>query len=800
MVQPFAPLRYDENPIPLVTNWVAGESAFDAPRAPSGEDEIGPPRCDKCRAYINPWVRFTDGGRRWACNLCGGETHTPASYFANLAPSGQRLDHHDRPELQFGTVDFAVPREYWAPQPKGDMVLEAEDESAATIAAAGDALATTGADLLGALQSSLGQTPVRGSTPQPGHREKLKEEQRRQRRPQPLGRVFVIDVSANSSQRFIVREVCEAIRRALYGEKKENGEEDEEVIGKGERVAFITVGQTVGFWNLAPALSQPQLLVVSDLDDMYCPLIGGFLVDPTTSKSQVDALLTLIPNMYEPRPDGTACAMGAALKGALAGLRAIGGQVNYFLSALPVLGPGKLKPRDDPAVMGTDKEKTLYQPGDSFWRVIADEYAECGVGVNTFVFPDKVIDLASIGAPSMTTGGEIIFHPRFDPVRDRDALQEEVKRVVVRETAYNAMVRVRCSNGLRVNEHTGCFYQRTMTDLEFGTIDESKAFTAQFKHDGHRLNDREMSYVQVAILYTSCNGERRVRCLNLCMPVSSLIGNVFRFADFDATVTTFYKDAVAQLPYKNLREIRKNAIERANRVLYMYRKHCAPAVQSGQLILPEGFKLLPLYTLCMVKSKPIKGGNVIADVRVHYKQMAKSMSAGAIMNILYPKMLAVHDLAETYGFPGPNGRLRLPRNMRLSYNYMVPEGAYLMSDGEVSYIWFGHSVSPRILDDLYGVENLDELDTRITRLPKLPTTLSTQVRNILTHFERLAGRALPLMVIRQDRDGLELDFANHLIEDANNDALSYTDYLMTAHKAITNDISGKSDGWKAPWS
>lgn len=27
-------------------------------------------RCKKCRAYINPFVRFSDQGRRWACNLC----------------------------------------------------------------------------------------------------------------------------------------------------------------------------------------------------------------------------------------------------------------------------------------------------------------------------------------------------------------------------------------------------------------------------------------------------------------------------------------------------------------------------------------------------------------------------------------------------------------------------------------------------------------------------------------------------------------------------------------------------------
>lgn len=191
---------------------------------------------------------------------------------------------------------------------------------------------------------------------------------------------------------------------------------------------------------------------------------------------------------------------------------------------------------------GTDKEKALFAPSDAFWRVTADELAECGVGVNTFVFPDQACDLASVGALSAVTGGEMFFHPKFNPVRDRDALNDEIKRVIVRETAYNATVRIRCSNGLRIAEHNGAFYQRSLTDLEFGTLDESKAFTATVKHEGHRLDDRQSAYVQVATLYTSSSGERRVRVLNASFPVSGLIGNVFRFADFDATVVMMFKD------------------------------------------------------------------------------------------------------------------------------------------------------------------------------------------------------------------------------------------------------------------
>ena len=53
--------------------------------------------------------------------------------------------------------------------------------------------------------------------------------------------------------------------------------------------------------------------------------------------------------------------------------------------------------------------------------------------------------------------------------------------------------------------------------------------------------------------------------------------------------------------------------------------------------------------------------------------------------------------------------------------------------------------------------------------------LSTQVRNILTHLERILSHTLPIIIVRQNMDGMELEFANMLVEDSNNDALSYTD-------------------------
>jgi protein transport protein SEC24 len=59
----------------------------------------GPIRCVRCRAYINPFFSFLDGGRSFLCNLCGMVNPTPSEYFCETDENGYRRDHAERPEL-----------------------------------------------------------------------------------------------------------------------------------------------------------------------------------------------------------------------------------------------------------------------------------------------------------------------------------------------------------------------------------------------------------------------------------------------------------------------------------------------------------------------------------------------------------------------------------------------------------------------------------------------------------------------------------------------------------------------------
>ncbi len=102
ILQPLAPLQAGERPIPVLDF-----------------GELGPPRCSRCRAYINPFMTFRSGGNKLVCNMCTFPNDVIPEYFAPTDPSGVRVDRAQRPELTTGTVEYLVPKEYWAKEPVG---------------------------------------------------------------------------------------------------------------------------------------------------------------------------------------------------------------------------------------------------------------------------------------------------------------------------------------------------------------------------------------------------------------------------------------------------------------------------------------------------------------------------------------------------------------------------------------------------------------------------------------------------------------------------------------------------------
>ncbi|KAI4250915.1 MAG: hypothetical protein L6R42_008575, partial [Xanthoria sp. 1 TBL-2021] len=121
-------------------------------------------------------------------------------------------------------------------------------------------------------------------------------------------------------------------------------------------------------------------------------------------------------------------------------------------------------------------------------------------------------------------------------------------------------------------------------------------------------------------------------------------------------------------------------------------------------------------------------------------------------------------------------------------------GAYLVDDGQICLLWLHEHVNPNLLEDLFGPgnTNLADLDHNLSSLPVLETHLNAQTRNLIAYWSSVRGsKALTLQLARQGLDGAEYEFARLLVEDRNNEAQSYVDWLVHLHRGIQLELSGQ---------
>ena len=589
--------------------------------------------------------------------------------------------------------------------------------------------------------------------------------------------LFVLDVSAGAVQAGVVRAFVHAVKVTLKA-LPENCP---------YKFGFITYDRTIHFYNLNAALQKPQMLVVPDTEDVFPPISieDNILVNYRESQSVIDTFLDQLSTMFDGQRVSHSCG-GSAAAAAYVTLKDTGGKAIMMQSSLPSVGRGLLKPQLDSKVIGTDDERKLYQPKNNFYGELGESCGKAQVGIDMFLFGTAHLEVATLSELCCPTGGQIYHFPNFTGT-EVTRFAGELYRNITRQTAYECVMKVRAGDGLNVKSHEGNFRLVYNTDMEFAVLDADKSVTVTFDHM-ENLNEKEETVIQFALLYTTSYGERRIRVCTISLHSSSVLSHIYKGGDVDVITNLLVRQVSAETFKRNFTEVRRSLVDRCTKILFAYRKFCSSAQNTtGQLILPESLKLLPVYVLATLKNPMLRSGSSISvDRRMILRHMLKSQPLHAFMSYIHPRLIALHMLNEKSGLKDEQGTVQLPPSVRLMKKSIEKNGAYIADNGVHIIVWVGSNLSPDFFEQVFGVASFTALDSgRAAFQPGTANNLAQQVRGIIQELQRRSV-SHPSVVIVKEGELMEGQLANMLIEEKIGDAPTYVDFLCHIHKQIQN--------------
>lgn len=621
LLQPFADPQPKEAEIPVVWNM---EKGADHRVVRTGTK--GPLRCGRCAAYVNPGFRFYNGGQKFTCNICHFENDTPPEHYAPVNHMGQRMDSDDKPELKYGSVDYVV------------------------------------------------ESPDYYINP-----------------PQPSKYIFAVDISLSSINSGLSLSSLQSMKSCLMANLIPGCNES---AGGKSRVAIITFDKSIHFFDARgcdpnDSSKQVKMNIVSDIEDPFVPIGGDALfLTPQEAICAIDAAIEIHKLNVAPPANGqqqqqqahqsAESSLGSVLHIIKEALTDIGGKVYLVSGSIPTSGLHKLERRGGGVINSNeDREMSLLKEANSSYDILGCELAEQNISVDLILAPTSIyIDSSTLSKICRNSGGKMFLFTGFDIVRDGASLHRTICKNVSEARAFEALLRVRTSPGIeakgeyignfgrpqRGDDLTGPVFDSTSTiGLEFSVA--SKLEVSENNNSNYNSGEQNRFFneicIQAAILYTDCNGLRRIRVHTMFLKKTSVMADMFSSADVDATAAFFAKRVASAVLYGNTPFSKgwDGIMQKMSQMFYMYRKHCTSTQASGQLILPEAYKTLPLLMLGLVKSAALrKNGHpdgVTVDERSSALSFVISASVREIAAFCYPRIYNISDLSKEAGNPLP---------------------------------------------------------------------------------------------------------------------------------------------------
>ncbi|CAF1127607.1 unnamed protein product [Adineta steineri] len=595
------------------------------------------------------------------------------------------------------------------------------------------------------------------------------------RPPPPAMYLFLLDVSHNAIQTGYLQSFCDILFEnlsSLPGDAR-------------TQIGFITYDSRIHFYDLSDRQNGTfRIMVAPDLEnienklDEFLPVPDGLMVTLNDCRAIVETFLNELPKVYQNNSE-TDSALGTALLIAGKLLHQTGGRVTVMQTRIPNINPGSLNSQ-------IAKEPTVITPTSDFYKKLSLDYASQQIACDLFLLNSHYIDLTTLSGVSKYSGGEVKYYPGFHSVHTPDEVERyenDLRRYLQRKIGFEAVMRLRTPPALSIQTFYGNGFVRSVDLLVLPNINPDAAFGMQVAIEDSLAQYKSVT-LQIALLYTSSKGERRIRVHSLSLPVSAAIKDIYAYADQEAMFALIAKMAADRSTTSSIQEAREAMCNVACDIIKATMSNTS-SNRTVSLYVPYAIRSLPLYMLSMIKSTAFRAASgAKMDDRAYYIDLCKTLPTQYLMQIFYPDLYPIHTIEDTSQVVRDgDDELYIPARVQLSFQHIDSHGAYILDASEYIYVFIGKAISDHFVQNVFNLQTFSALPFDSYTLPAMDNSLSIKIHNFLTYLIQSRSHGVAVHIMREDSPNRYL-FTRYLVDDRSESTMSYVEFLRYIREQI----------------
>ena len=625
------------------------------------------PRCPNrnCRAYMNPFVKFIEGGDKWICNFCFQINNVEDFYYSDVDKNGIRLDIKERPELCNGSYEFFANKSYWkkGKDPTEALFIFAFETS------------------LGGVNSGFFTACIEG--------------------------VKDIINSGNFYNGNKVKIGIITYNQGVDFYAYNNKFTQPQMMTINEDPVFLPSDRNYLLFNL----EEDKDKILQTLD----------LIQNTYNKNNPN-----IPNIHcKDSVQIFQAIVGGYLLGKNFGGKIIVFSSSNAINSIPKMNSGldKNMTREQIAYSAHDKRK-LGNMGINLTNenMSVDIIATADTQINTFTL-NQICEYSN-GHLYFYKKFKFELHYKTIFNQIRTILSRPTCWEAVNRTRFSSGFKISSySTPILVTNVDLFIFPVGDSDQNFlfsvappslpttgDTESDSQKNKNDILFDNYGYDDKDKyCFIQSALLYSFGDGSRRIRVHNLCLPLSGNIKHIYNAINSEMLATFYLKDTIDKL-YKT-KNIANSIISTDTKF-----KHFIDKVMSTQnkieKELSPNLDYLPYYMLGMFKHrifcKDEIEKNYDIDISNFLRISLQKLSTQEIISYIVPTIYSLHDMEnnKTIGtYNTETGEFIMPNPISSSRSSMEKNGLYLIDNGYLLIIYVKKDVSTNIFQNLFGVDN-----------------------------------------------------------------------------------------------